>query len=174
LFNTPELRELVANLSDDQLESLHRGGHDPRKVYNAFKAAVETTGQPTLILAHTIKGYGLGEAGEGRNITHQQKKLNEQEILYFRSRFEIPIPDESAKNASFFRPPDDTPEITYLQERRRQLGGYLPSRSVPKSQIIAPPLEFLKESLDGSAGREVSSTMAFVRILTLLMKQNDI
>ena len=116
LFNTPELRELVANLSDEQLESLHRGGHDPRKVYNAYKAAVETTGRPTVILAHTIKGYGLGEAGEGRNITHQQKKLNEQEILYFRSRFEIPIPDAAAKNAEFFRPPADSSEIAYMQD----------------------------------------------------------
>ena len=174
LFNTPELRELVAHLSDDQVESLHRGGHDPRKVYNAYKAAVETTGRPTVILAHTIKGYGLGEAGEGRNITHQQKKLNEQEILYFRSRFEIPIPDEAAKNAEFFRPPADSSEIAYMQERRRQLGGYVPSRSVPPSQIAAPPLDYLKESLEGSGGREVSSTMAFVRILTLLMKHNEI
>src|SRR6202012_5947375 len=123
LFNTPELRELVANLSDDQLESLHRGGHDPRKVYNAYKAAVETTGQPTLILAHTIKGYGLGEAGEGRNITHQQKKLNEQEIAHFKSRFEIPIPDEAARNASFYRPPSDSPEMAYLHERRGLPGG---------------------------------------------------
>jgi pyruvate dehydrogenase E1 component len=174
LFNTPELRDLVANLSDEQIGNLHRGGHDPRKVYNAYKMAVETVGRPTVILAHTIKGYGLGEAGEGRNITHQQKKLNEQEILYFRSRFEIPIPDEAAKNASFFRPPADSSEIAYMQERRRQLGGYMPSRSVPASQITAPPLDYLKESLDGSGGREVSSTMAFVRILTLLMKHNDI
>ena len=174
LFNTPELRALVANISDEQLESLHRGGHDPRKVYNAYLNAVQTQGRPTVILAHTIKGYGLGEAGEGRNITHQQKKLNEQEILYFRSRFEIPIPDEAAKNASFFRPPDSSPEIAYMQERRRQLGGYVPSRSVAPPQIAAPPIEYLKESLEGSAGREVSSTMAFVRILTLLMKHSEI
>jgi pyruvate dehydrogenase E1 component len=173
LFNSPELRELVSGYSDDQLETLHRGGHDPRKVYNAYKAAVETTGRPTLILAHTIKGYGLGEAGEGRNITHQQKKLNEQEILYFRSRFEIPVSDEAAKNAAFFRPPADSSEIAYMQERRRQLGGYMPTRSVPPSQITAPPLEYLKESLEGSGGREVSSTMAFVRILTLLMKNPE-
>jgi pyruvate dehydrogenase E1 component len=174
LFNTPELRELVAHVSDEKLESMHRGGHDPRKVYNAYKTAVETTGRPTVILAHTIKGYGLGEAGEGRNITHQQKKLNEQEILYFRSRFEIPIPDAAAKNAEFFRPPADSSEIAYMQERRRQLGGYVPSRSVPPSQITAPPLDYLKESLEGSGGRDVSSTMAFVRILTLLMKHKDL
>jgi pyruvate dehydrogenase E1 component len=166
----PELLELVSHLSDEDLFRLHRGGHDPRKVYNAYKAAVETTGQPTLILAHTIKGYGLGEAGEGRNITHQQKKLNEQEIAHFKSRFEIPIPDEAARNASFFRPPADSPEMAYLHERRRLLGGYMPSRTVPPSQLQAPPLEYMKESLEGSGGREVSSTMAFVRVLTLLMK----
>ena len=122
----PELLDLVSHLSDDELVKLHRGGHDPKKVYNAYKAAVETTGQPTLILAHTIKGYGLGEAGEGRNITHQQKKLNEQEMLHFRSRFEIPIPEEAVHNTSFWRPPADSPEIGYLHERRRQLGGYVP------------------------------------------------
>jgi len=166
----PELLDLVSHLSDDDLLHLRRGGHDPRKVYNAYKAAMETQGQPTLILAHTIKGYGLGEAGEGRNITHQQKKLNEQEIAHFRSRFEIPIPDEAARNAAFYRPPTDSPEIAYLHERRRLLGGYLPSRSAPAGKLESPPLEYLKESLEGSSGREVSSTMAFVRVLTMLMK----
>ncbi len=166
----PELLELVSHLSDDELLRLHRGGHDPRKVYNAFKSAVETEGRPTLILAHTVKGYGLGEAGEGRNISHQQKKLNEAEIAHFKSRFEIPIPDEAAANASFYRPPSDSPEIAYLHERRRQLGGYMPSRSSAVAKIQAPALETLKESLDGSGGREVSSTMAFVRVLTMLMK----
>src|SRR3984885_9169317 len=124
----PELLDLVSHLSDDQLMKLQRGGHDPKKVYNAYKTAVETTGQPTLILAHTIKGYGLGEAGEGRNISHQQKKLNEQEMLHFRSRFEIPIPEEAVHNPSFCRPPADSPEISYMHERRRQLGGYVPFR----------------------------------------------
>ncbi len=170
----PELLELVSHLSDDDLLRLRRGGHDPRKVYNAYKAAVGTTGQPTVILAHTIKGYGLGEAGEGRNISHQQKKLNEQEIEHFRSRFEIPIPDEAARNAAFYRPPSDSPEMAYLHERRRILGGYMPARAVPPSQITAPPLEFLKEPLEGTSGREVSSTMAFVRVLTLLMKHPEL
>jgi pyruvate dehydrogenase E1 component len=170
----PELLDLVSHLSDDELLRLKRGGHDPRKVYNAYKSAVETKGQPTVILAHTIKGYGLGEAGEGRNITHQQKKLNEQEIAHFRSRFEIPIPDEAALNASFYRPPADSPEMAYLQERRRQLGGYVPHRTVAASMIEAPPLDYFKESLEGSSGREVSSTMAFVRVLTLLMKHPQI
>src|SRR3954463_6514886 len=166
----PELLDLVSHLSDDELLRLRRGGHDPRKVYNAYKAAIETTGKPTLILAHTIKGYGLGEAGEGRNISHQQKKLNENEIAHFKSRFEIPIPDDAARNAAFYRPPQDSPEMAYLHERRRVLGGYMPTREVAASSIQAPPVEYFKESLEGSGGREVSSTMAMVRILTQLMK----
>jgi pyruvate dehydrogenase E1 component len=166
----PQLLDLVAHLSDEDLLHLQRGGHDPQKVFNAYQAAVRSQDQPTLILAQTIKGYGLGEAGEGRNITHQQKKLNEQEIAHFRERFEIPIPEEAARNASFYRPPADSPEMAYLHEQRRQLGGYVPFRKVAASAIEAPPLEYLKESLEGSAGREVSSTMALVRILTLLMK----
>ncbi|MFB3825112.1 MAG: pyruvate dehydrogenase (acetyl-transferring), homodimeric type [Bryobacteraceae bacterium] len=166
----PELLDLVSHLSDDELWKLRRGGHDPQKVYNAYKAAVEHKGSPTLILAKTIKGYGMGEAGEGRNITHQQKKLNEQEIARFRSRFEIPIPDEAARDAAFYRPPEDAPEMIYLHERRRALGGYMPSRPVQSPRLEIPPLDYLNESLVGSGGREVSSTMAFVRILTLLMK----
>ncbi|MGD0670354.1 MAG: pyruvate dehydrogenase (acetyl-transferring), homodimeric type [Bryobacteraceae bacterium] len=170
----PELLDLVSHLSDDDLFKLHRGGHDPCKVYNAFKAAVEFTGRPSVVLAHTIKGYGLGEAGEGRNITHQQKKLNEAELEHFKSRFEIPIPDEAARTASFYRPPADSPEMAYMHERRRLLGGYMPSRTVPPSQVEAPPLEYLKESLEGSAGREVSSTMALVRVIALLLKHPQI
>jgi pyruvate dehydrogenase E1 component len=170
----PELLDLVSHLSDEEIFKLRRGGHDPKKVYNAYKRAMETKGQPTLILAHTVKGYGLGEAGEGRNITHQQKKLNENEITHFRTRFEIPIPEESARNASFFRPPSDSPEIAYLHERRRQLGGYMPARNPSKAPIQAPLLEFFKESLDGSGGREVSSTMAMVRVLTLLLKHPEL
>jgi pyruvate dehydrogenase E1 component len=170
----PELLDLVAHLSDEELYKLHRGGHDPCKVFNAFKAATEFTGKPSVVLAHTVKGYGLGEAGEGRNISHQQKKLNEAELEHFKSRFEIPIPDDAARAASFYRPPADSPEIGYMQERRRQLGGYVPSRTVPPPQIAAPPLEYLQESLEGSAGREVSSTMALVRVLTLLLKHPEI
>jgi pyruvate dehydrogenase E1 component len=170
----PELLDLVSHLSDEEVFKLRRGGHDPKKVYNAYKCAIECKGQPTLVLAQTVKGYGLGEAGEGRNITHQQKKLNEAEIAHFRSRFEIPIPEESARNASCFRPPSDSPEMAYLHERRRQLGGYMPSRKLPKSTIVAPPLDLFKESLEGSAGREVSSTMAFVRVLTLLLKHPEL
>jgi pyruvate dehydrogenase E1 component len=170
-----ELLELVSHLSDDDLVRLHRGGHDPRKVYNAYKAAVETSGQPTVILAHTVKGYGLGEAGEGRNITHQQKKLNEAEIAHFRSRFEIPIPEEAAHNASFYRPPFDSPEMAYLQERRRLLGGPMPSRASHAAPVSAPPIEFFKASLEGTgAGIEASSTMAMVRVLSTLLKHPEI
>src|SRR5690348_4208454 len=168
------LLDRVKHLSDEQLHKMRLGGHDPKKVYAAYKAAVEHKGSPTVILMKTIKGYGLGEAGEGRNITHQQKKLNEQEIEQFRSRFEIPIPAEAARNASFYRPPADSPEMAYLQERRRVLGGPLPRRTVPPSAVEVPPLEYVKESLEGSNGREVSSTMAFVRILTLLMKHPEL
>jgi len=170
----PTLLDLVSQLSDEDLLKLRRGGHDPHKIYNAYKAAVETSGQPTVVLAHTIKGYGLGEAGEGRNVTHQQKKLKEEEIVHFRSRFEIPLSDEDAGSAAFYRPPPDSPEMDYMHERRRQLGGYIPLRKPSAGKIDAPPLDYLKEMLDGSGGREVSSTMAFVRMLTLLMKHPQI
>ena len=170
----PQLLELVSHLTDDDLLRLNRGGHDPRKVYNAFREAASTKGRPTLVLAQTVKGYGLGEAGEGRNITHQQKKLNEQEIAHFRSRFEIPIPEEAAHNAEFYRPPADSPEMSYMHERRKQLGGYVPHREVAASKIQAPPLDLFQESLEGSSGREVSSTMALVRVLTLLLKDADL
>jgi pyruvate dehydrogenase E1 component len=170
----PELLDLVAHLSDEQIGKLRRGGHDPKKVFNAYKAAVEYRGGPTVILAKTVKGYGLGEAGEGRNITHQQKKLNEQEIEYFRSRFEIPISDEAARNASFYRPPNDSPEMGYLHERRRQLGGYMPERKPARVRLEAPPLDFFKEALAGTGEQEVATTKAFVRLMTLLMKHPEL
>ena len=170
----PELLQLVSHLSDEALFKLRRGGHDPVKVYNAYKAAVDTTEKPTVVLAQTIKGYGLGEAGEGRNITHQQKKLNEDELERFRSRFQIPLPDDAARHADFYLPPADSPEMAYLQERRRGLGGYIPARKAAAPKLDAPPLEYLKEELEGSGDRAVSSTMAFVRILTLLLKHPEI
>ncbi|HSW49677.1 MAG TPA: pyruvate dehydrogenase (acetyl-transferring), homodimeric type [Bryobacteraceae bacterium] len=170
----PELLRMVEDLTDDQLFKLPRGGHDPEKVYNAYKRAVEYTGGPTVILAKTVKGYGMGEAGEGRNITHQQKKLNEQELDNFRRRFSIPIPDETVHTVSFYRPSEDSPEMRYLSERRRELGGYLPAREVKPIRITAPPLEFFAETLAGSEGREVSTTMAFVRALTLLLKHPEL
>ncbi len=170
----PELLKLVEHLNDEQIGSLRRGGHDPKKVYNAYKRAVEHTGQPTVILAKTIKGYGLGEAGEGRNVTHQQKKLNEEEMEYVRRRFSVPVPESFVHGPSFFRPADDSPELRYIQERSRALGGSVPSRHVKTITIKAPQLESFSESLQGSAGREVSTTMAYVRVLLHLLKDPEL
>ena len=170
----PELLELVRDMSDDELWRLRRGGHDPQKVYNAYLRAVQHTGSPTVIIAKTIKGYGLGEAGEGRNITHQQKKLNEQEMEEFCRRFEIPLPPEKIHTVSFYRPPEDSPEMKYLHERRRALGGYLPERKPRAVALQTPPLEYFQEMLGGSGGREVSTTMAFVRLLTLMLRHPEI
>jgi pyruvate dehydrogenase E1 component len=170
----PRLLKMVEHLSDEQLSRLRLGGHDPIKVHAAFKAATEHKGAPTVILAKTIKGYGLGEAGEGKNITHQQKKLNEDELRVFRSRFGIPIADEELQSAPFHRPADDSPEIRYMQERRKQLGGYLPERKV-RSKPIAPVAEsHFEEFHKGTDGREVSTTMVFVRLLSKLLRDPEI
>jgi pyruvate dehydrogenase E1 component len=169
----PELLELVKGYTDEQLRKFRRGGHDPGKVYAAYKAAVENTGSPTVILAQTIKGYGLGEAGEGRNVTHQQKKLNEDELRFFRDRFDIPISDAELGEAPFYRPPDDSPEIQYLKERRRLLGGYVPRRLVKTTPSETPEEEFFRRFYEGSE-REVSTTMAFVQMLTQIMKDPSI
>src|SRR5688572_7610549 len=159
----PRLLEMVKHLSDEQLKKLTLGGHDPSKVYAAYKAAVAHTGQPTVILARTIKGYGIGEAGEGKNITHQQKKLNEDELRAFRTRFGVPIGDEQVAEAPFYRPPDNSPEITYLLERRKQLGGLVPKRSVQVEPLKSEALgEMFAEFHKGSDGRKASTTMAFV------------
>jgi pyruvate dehydrogenase E1 component len=170
----PELLELVNSLTDDQIRKLRRGGHDPQKMYAAFRAAVEHRGGPTVILAKTVKGYGLGEAGEGRNVTHQQKKLNEKELREFRERFEIPISDEDVVDTPFYRPPADSPEIKYLLERRKSLGGFVPQRSPSQERLEIPPLESLAEFLRGSERFEVSTTMAFVRLLSSLLRNKNI
>jgi len=170
----PELLELVADMSDEELANLPRGGHDPVKVYNAYKRAFEHTGGPTVILAKTVKGYGLGEAAEGRNTTHQQKKLNENELLKLRERFRIPIPESTVHTVSFYRPPEDSPEIQYLKKRREALGGYLPARAPRPVKLDVPGLDFFQESLKGSGGRPVSTTMAFVAILKQLLKHPEI
>lgn len=169
----PELQEMVEHLTDKQLEKLRRGGHDPEKVYAAYKAAVERTGKPTVILAKTIKGYGLGEAGEGKNITHQQKKLNEKELRDFRDRFDIPIPDAKIDTAPFYKPPDDSEEMEYLFERREALGGFVPKRKVHSVPLDIPQFEEFQEFYKGS-DREVSTTMAFVRMLNQMMKNKEI
>lgn len=170
----PELLELVNHLSDDQIAHLGRGGHDAQKVYAAYKKACELTGRPTVILAKTIKGYGLGEAGEGRNITHQQKKLNEKELREFKVRFNIPIPDEEVVDAPFYRPKEDSEEYRYLVERRKALGGFLPERKVSAPAVEIPSLDYFQEFLKGTGKLEQATTMTFVRILTKLMGDKNI
>jgi pyruvate dehydrogenase E1 component len=170
----PELLKLVEDKTDEQLSRMARGGHDPVKVFNAFKHAVDHRGGPTVILAKTVKGYGLGEAGEGKNITHQQKKLNEEELFYLAKRFDLNVPDEVVREIRFVNPGEDSPEIKYLRQRRESLGGYMPARKVKKIELKAPSLEIFHESLQGSRGREASTTAAFVAILKALLKQPDV
>jgi pyruvate dehydrogenase E1 component len=171
---SPELLAMVEHLSDEQLQKMRRGGHDPEKVYTAYKAATEHKGAPTVILAKTIKGYGLGESGEGKNITHSQKKLNEEELREFRSRFGIPISDEDIASVPFYRPPDDSPEMKYIKERRAALGGHVPERR-PTTVSVTPPAEdTFQEFLDGTGDRAVSTTMAFVKMLSKLLKDPNI
>ncbi|MCA9407641.1 MAG: pyruvate dehydrogenase (acetyl-transferring), homodimeric type, partial [Candidatus Omnitrophica bacterium] len=170
----PKIEKIVKHLSDEQIQSLKRGGHDPEKVYAAFKNATQFKGAPTVILAKTIKGYGLGESGEGKNITHQQKKLNEDELRQFRTRFNIPISDEDCSGAPFYKPSEDSDEMKYLHERRKALGGYMPSRHETSQPLKTPSEEVFAEFHKGSEGREASTTMAYVRILTKLLKDKDI
>jgi len=169
----PRLLKMVENYSDEHLQKMRLGGHDPEKVYAAFKAAVEHKGHPTVVLARTIKGYGLGEAGEGKNVAHQQKKMNEKELSEFRSRFGIPISDEDLATAPFYRPPDGSREIEYMLERRRALGGFAPSRK-PRNAPLPPPDEDLfAEFARGTEDRGVSTTMVFVRLLTKLLRDPE-
>ncbi len=170
----PELLKLVEDKSDEEIAKLRRGGHDPVKVYNAYKRATEHKGQPSVILAKTVKGYGLGEAGEGKNITHQQKKLNEEELFYLSGRFGLNLPKETIQSISLVKPADDAPEMQYLRKRREALGGYLPARNPKKIDLKAPPLEIFNESLGGSRGREASTTSAFVSVLKALIKLPEI
>jgi pyruvate dehydrogenase E1 component len=170
----PELLALVNHLTDEQIHKLLRGGHDPRKVYTAYQAAVTHKGQPTVILANTVKGYGLGEAGEGRNITHQQKKLNEKELREFRGRFEIPITDDVIAETPFYRPPAESAEIKYLLERRKALGGFLPARIVKPATLKVPPLEEFARLLKGDNSGEVSTTKAFTLLLGSLVRNKEI
>ena len=165
----PRLLKLVESYSDEQIHKLLRGGHDPRKLYAAYKAAVEHKGQPTVILAKTIKGYGLGEAGEGRNITHQQKKMNEQELREFRTRFSVPVPDDQLTSTPFYRPPADSPEAAYLADRITAMGGAIPERRVNVEPLETPALAQFKEFLEGSGDRPVSTTMGFARMLSRLL-----
>jgi pyruvate dehydrogenase E1 component len=169
----PETLELVAGMTDDEVFRLQRGGLDPQKVYNAYKRAVEHRGAPTVILAKTIKGYGLGSA-QARNATHQEKKMTDEALVAFRSRFDIPIPEKAAQEGSLYLPSKDSLEMLYLQERRRQLGGYIPTRNRKLPQFTAPSLDLFAESLAGSKGRGVSTTMGFVSMLRGMLKDAEI
>lgn len=170
----PRLAKLAEHMSDEELEKLMRGGHDPDKIYNAYRAACLHKGSPSVILAKTVKGYGLGEAGEGRNITHQQKKLNEEELRAFRSRFSIPLADEDISGAPFYKPAEDSMEIRYIHKCRKKLKGYVPSRQSRAQVHKCPPRSFFKEFFEGTEGREVSTTMVYVRLLARLLKDRNL
>jgi pyruvate dehydrogenase E1 component len=170
----PRLLDMVKHLSDDQLKKMSLGGHDPIKVYNAYKAAMEHQGVPTVILARTIKGYGLGEAGEGKNITHQQKKMNEDELRAFRTRFNIPISDQDISKTPFYKPVDGSDEIKYLRERREALGGYVPTRKTSHTPLANVPTEPFEEFFAGTDGRKASTTMVFVRLLSKLLRDKEL
>jgi pyruvate dehydrogenase E1 component len=170
----PQLLDMVKHLSDDELKKLTLGGHDPVKVYNAYKAAVEHKGQPTVLLIRTIKGYGLGDAGEGKNITHQQKKLSEDDLRAVRERFSIPVPEEKISEAPYYRPDDKSPEVSYLKERRKALGGSLPIRNSKTTPLPAPPNPELFEEFTKGTDRAASTTMVFVRLLSKLLRDPNI
>ncbi len=170
----PELKAMVANMSDEEIWRLNRGGHDPRKVYAAYAAAMTHKGQPTVILAKTVKGFGLGKGGEGQMVAHQQKKLSEEDLRAFRDRFNIPVSDEDISRLPFRKPDEGSEEARYLQEKRASFGGYLPTRRKEAPPLAIPPLEAFQPVLEGTGEREISTTMAFVRLLTILLKDKNI
>ena len=170
----PELKALVANLSDDDIMHLNRGGHDPFKVYAAYHAAVHHKGEPTVILAKTVKGYGMGDAGEAENTTHQVKKLDLEELKHFRDRFNLPITDDELAEVPYYRPPSDSPETVYLKRQREKLGGTIPKRVGTSADVPVPPLDIFQQQLAGTGERAVSTTMAFVRILSTLARDKGI
>ena len=169
-----ELKAMVANMSDDDVWRLQRGGHDPHKVFAAYTAAIAHSGQPTVILCKTVKGYGMGEAGEGKNITHSQKKMGEESLKAFRNRFNIPIPDDQIADAPFYRPADDSPEMAYLRERTKAMGGFLPQRRTQAEALTIPDIKIFDALLEGSGEREISTTMAFVRLLNALVRDKTL
>ncbi|WP_372788952.1 pyruvate dehydrogenase (acetyl-transferring), homodimeric type [Paraconexibacter sp.] len=171
---SPELRAMVADMSDEEIWALNRGGHDPHKVHAAYAAAVAHTGQPTVILAKTVKGYGMGKAGEGQNITHQQKKMDDAALLAFRDRFDLPLSDDEVRSKAFLKPDEDDAAIAYLRERRKLLGGSLPVRKVTAEPLEVPDLTAFQTVLDGSGEREISTTMAFVRVLAAIIRDKAI
>jgi pyruvate dehydrogenase E1 component len=170
----PELEEMVANMSDKDIWRLNRGGHDPHKIFAAYHEASKAEGRPTVILAKTVKGYGMGEAGEGQNITHQQKKMGTEAVRYFRDRFNVPVPDDKLEEVPFIRPPEDSPEIKYLKAQREKLGGHLPARHHTAESLEIPELKAFDAVLKGTGDREVSTTMAFVRVLSVLVRDKKL
>lgn len=170
----PELKEMVAAMSDADIWRLNRGGHDPHKVYAAYHAAVNHKGQPTVILAKTVKGYGMGDAGEGQNTTHQQKSMDIESLKKFRDRFDLPLTDEQVENLSFYKPADDSPEMQYLAERRAAMGGFVPQRRTKGNDLKVPELSAFENMLGATGDREISTTMAFVRILSTLVRDKEI
>jgi pyruvate dehydrogenase E1 component len=170
----PELTEMVSAMSDSDIWRLNRGGHDPHKVYAAYAAATSHKGQPSVVLAKTVKGYGMGDAGEGQNITHQQKSMDVEALKAFRSRFDLPISDKEVENLSFYKPPANSPEIQYMEERRKSLGGYLPTRKRKGNVLKVPELSAFSNVLTSTGERQISTTMAFVRILSTLVKDSEI
>jgi len=170
----PELREMVSAMSDDDIWRLNRGGHDPHKVYAAYAAATSHKGQPSIILAKTVKGYGMGAAGEGQNITHQQKSMDIESLKAFRTRFNLPISDKEVENLSFHKPPDDSPEIQYMTKKREDLGGFIPARRRKAKPLRIPKLEIFSKVTDSSGTKKLSTTMAFVRILNILVRDKKI
>jgi pyruvate dehydrogenase E1 component len=170
----PELKDMVANMSDDDIWRLNRGGHDPVKVYAAYKRATETVGRPQVILAKTVKGYGMGEAGEGKNIAHNVKKMDVEAVKHYRNRFNIPVSDETIGDLPYYRFEEDSPEMKYLREKREALHGYMPVRlNKSNHDLPAPPLKSFEAITKGSGDREISTTMAFVRVLTVLLKDKQ-
>jgi pyruvate dehydrogenase E1 component len=170
----PELLEMVSHLTDEDVWRLNRGGHDPHKVYAAYAAATAHKGQPTVILAKTVKGYGMGISGEGQNVTHSQKKMGEEALRAFRDRWKIPVDDEALTTTPFYKPPEDSPEIIYLKQRRATLGGYLPSRRKTAAILTAPPLDAFDSLIKSTTDREFSTTMALVRVLTALVRDKKL
>ncbi|MCB5189161.1 pyruvate dehydrogenase (acetyl-transferring), homodimeric type [Methylobacillus arboreus] len=170
----PELKEMVAAMSDEDIWRLNRGGHDPHKVYAAYHSAVNHKGQPTVILAKTVKGYGMGQEGEGQNTTHQQKSMGVETLKAFRTRFDLPLTDEQVENLSFYRPADDSPEMQYLKSRREAMGGFVPSRRRKGNELTVPELSAFENMLGATGEREISTTMAFVRILSTLLRDKQI
>ena len=170
----PELLEMVSNLTDQDIYRLNRGGHDPYKVYAAYHAAVHHTGQPTVILAKTVKGYGMGEAGEAENDTHSVKKLSVEELRHFRDRFDIPLSDAEIAQVPYYKPPDDSPEMVYMRRQRQNLGGPIPKRMVDRTELTVPELDAFAAQLKGTGERKISTTMAFVRMLSTLVRDRNI